>query len=95
MDLTVIDAPERSRYEVSTDGRVVGFSAYHLIEEGVLALPHVEVDSSFEGQGVASTLVRESLDDIRARDLKVVPICPFVQAFLKRHPTYGDLVQRA
>ncbi|WP_116245401.1 GNAT family N-acetyltransferase [Nocardiopsis sp. FIRDI 009] len=95
MDLTVVDAPERSRYEVSADGRVVGFSAYHLIEEGVLALPHVEVESSFEGRGVASTLLRESLDDIRARDLKVVPICPFVQAFLERHPGYGDLVQGA
>ncbi|OLT29332.1 GNAT family N-acetyltransferase [Nocardiopsis sp. CNR-923] len=92
MDLTVVDAPERSRYEASADGRVVGFSAYHLIEEGVLALPHVEVESAFEGRGVASALVRESLDDIRARDLKVVPICPFVRAFLKRHPAYGDLV---
>ncbi|WP_028646742.1 GNAT family N-acetyltransferase [Nocardiopsis sp. CNT312] len=93
MELTVVDVPERSRYEVSADGRVVGFSAYHLIEEGVLALPHVEVERAFEGRGVASALVRESLDDIRARDLRVVPVCPFVRDFLKRNPGYGDLVQ--
>lgn len=92
MELTVVDVPERSRYEVSADGEVVGFSAYHLIAEGVLALPHVEVESAFEGRGVASTLMRESLDHIRGRHLKVVPICPFAQTFFERNPGYADLV---
>ncbi|GAA1464612.1 N-acetyltransferase [Nocardiopsis exhalans] len=92
MELSVVDVPERSRYEVSADGTVVGFSAYHLIAEGVLALPHVEVESSFEGRGVASELMRQSLDQIRERGLKVVPICPFAQAFLERNPDYADLV---
>jgi predicted GNAT family acetyltransferase len=94
MELTVEDARERSRFEVSVDGNLAGFSAYHLIDEGVLALPHVEVDPAYEGRGVGSALVRESLDTIRARDLRIVPICPFVQAFLKRHPEYADLVHQ-
>jgi predicted GNAT family acetyltransferase len=92
MELSVVDVPERSRYEVSADGRVVGFSAYHLIAEGVLALPHVEVEPDFEGKGVASELMRRSLDQIRERELRIVPICPFAQAFLERNPHYGDLV---
>ncbi|MBE1460443.1 putative GNAT family acetyltransferase [Nocardiopsis terrae] len=92
MDLSVVDVPERSRYEVSADGKVVGFSAYHLIAEGVLALPHVEVEPAFEGRGVASALMRDSLDHIRGRGLKIVPICPFAQAFLERNPDYADLV---
>lgn len=94
MDLKVEDAPERSRYEVSVDGKAVGFSAYHLLEDGVLALPHVEVDPAFEGQGVASALMRESLDDVRQRGLKIVPICPFAQAFVERNPDYRDLVHQ-
>jgi uncharacterized protein len=92
MELSVVDVPERSRYEVSADGRVVGFSAYHLIAEGVLALPHVEVESAFEGRGVASELMRESLERIRAKELRVVPICPFARAFIERNPGYADLV---
>ncbi|MBB6120788.1 GNAT family N-acetyltransferase [Nocardiopsis algeriensis] len=93
MELSVVDVPDRSRYEVSAGGEVVGFSAYHQIEDGVLALPHVEVDRAVEGRGVASTLMRESLDDIRRRGLKVVPICPFAKEFVKRNPEYADLVQ--
>lgn len=92
MELSVVDVPERSRYEVSADGKVVGFSAYHLIAEGVLALPHVEVEPEFEGKGVASELMRRSLDQIRERDLRIVPICPFAQTFLERNPDYADLV---
>ncbi|MEE2039620.1 GNAT family N-acetyltransferase [Nocardiopsis sp. CT-R113] len=92
MDLTVVDVPERSRYEISADGEVVGFSAYHLIDEGVYALPHVEVDPAFEGKGVASALMRESLDHIRGRGLKIVPICPFAQAYIKKNQGYADLV---
>ncbi|MFE1166461.1 GNAT family N-acetyltransferase [Nocardiopsis sp. NPDC058789] len=92
MELSVVDVPERSRYEVSADGRVVGFSAYHLISEGVLALPHVEVESAVEGRGVASELMRRSLDEIRERGLRIVPVCPFARAFLERNPEYADLV---
>ncbi|WP_159944872.1 MULTISPECIES: GNAT family N-acetyltransferase [unclassified Nocardiopsis] len=92
MDLKVVDVPERSRYEVSADGEVVGFCAYHLIEDGVYALPHVEVDRSVEGRGVASRLMGEALDDIRRRGLRVVPICPFVRAYIRRNPSYADLV---
>ena len=92
MDLSVVDVPERSRYEVSADGKVVGFSAYHLIAEGVLALPHVEVEPAFEGQGVASVLMRESLTQVRERGLRIVPICPFARAFIERNPDYADLV---
>ncbi|MFJ9556262.1 GNAT family N-acetyltransferase [Nocardiopsis sp. NPDC101807] len=94
MDLAVVDVPERSRYEVSADGEVVGFSAYHLIDEGVYALPHVEVDPAFEGRGVASALMRESLDDIRERGLKVVPICPFARTYIGKNQGYADLVHK-
>jgi predicted GNAT family acetyltransferase len=33
-----------------------------------------------------------ALADLRGRGLKIVPICPFVRAYLQRHPEYGDLV---
>jgi len=53
---------------------------------------HTEVDEAVEGTGVGSQLVRVALDDLRVRGVGLVPVCPFVAAYLRRHPEYGDLV---
>lgn len=56
---------------------------------------HTEVPPELEGHGVASTLAKAALEDARARRQKVVPLCPFVSAYIKRHPEYADLVDRS
>ena len=53
---------------------------------------HTEVLPAFEGKGVGSRLATWALDDVRARGLKLTPQCPFIAAFIKRHPAYADLV---
>jgi predicted GNAT family acetyltransferase len=90
-DLVVRDDPQELRYEAIRDGRLVGIIRYR-IEPGVVVLVHTEVDEAVEGTGVGSQLVRGALDDLRARGLRVVPLCPFVAAYLRRHPEYADLV---
>jgi predicted GNAT family acetyltransferase len=55
-------------------------------------LVHTEVAPSAEGAGVGSRLVRGALDDVRARGLRVAPLCPFVREYIRRHPEYADLV---
>jgi hypothetical protein len=57
-----------------------------------LAVLHTEVDPDFEGEGVGGALVRAVLDDARSRGLEVLPFCPFVNSYLRRHPEYVDLV---
>ncbi len=89
--LTVVDNADRRRYEARLGSEVVGFIMYRLDGER-LTLVHTEVDSELEGEGVGSMLVAGALDDIRGRGLSVVPICPFVSAYLRRHPEYSDLV---
>jgi uncharacterized protein len=90
-DLVVRDDPQELRYEAIRDGRLVGVIRYR-IEPGVVVLVHTEVDEAVEGTGVGSRLVRGALDDLRARGLRVVPLCPFVAAYLRRHPEDADLV---
>ena len=89
--MTVRDNADELRYEIVDDGEVPGFIAYRR-GEGVITLVHTDVDPKWEGKGVGSELVRAALDDLRARGLKVRPLCPFVAAFIKRHPEYEDLV---
>ncbi len=86
----VVDDPERSRYVASVDGEPAGFSAYRL-RGGDVVFTHTEVDPAFEGKGVGSTLVQAALDDVRRRGLGVIAMCPFVSAFIRRHPEYADL----
>ena len=89
--MTVSRNDERSRYELDADGRVAGILVYRDGGE-VLTMVHTEVGDEWEGQGLGSTLVRGALDDVRERGLKIRPLCPFVAAYLKRHPGYQDLV---
>ncbi|HXK12972.1 MAG TPA: GNAT family N-acetyltransferase [Gaiellaceae bacterium] len=89
--MTVTDRPSELRYEIEVDGEVAGFLLYR-VEPGVLELVHTDVDPKWEGRGVGGALVKGALDDIRARDLKIRPFCPFVRAYLRRHPEYQDLV---
>jgi uncharacterized protein len=82
---------ERLRYEVLVDGQVVGFIQYN-VRGGRIVLAHTEVNPAYGGRGLATMLARAALDDIRARGKCVVPICPFVEAYIGKHPEYDDLV---
>ena len=87
----VRDAAERHRFELTVDGELVGFVQYRR-REGVLDLIHTEVPPEHEGKGYGSVLARWILDHCRAEGLKVIPSCPYIAAFLARHPEYDDLV---
>jgi predicted GNAT family acetyltransferase len=87
----VLDRPEKHRYEIAVDGEPAGFAAYAL-RGSSLTLSHTEVDPAYEGRGLGSVLVRHVLDEARERGLEVLPVCPFVRAYLQRHDEYVALV---
>jgi predicted GNAT family acetyltransferase len=87
----ITDAPERERYEAHLDGELVGVLEY-VVKRARIALVHTEVLPAHEGEGVGSALVRFALDDARKRRLRVIALCPYVQAYLTRHPGDDDIV---
>jgi predicted GNAT family acetyltransferase len=87
----VSDSPDQARFEVRIDGELAGTLTY-VKKRGRLALIHTGVLPAFEGRGAASALVRFALDSARARGLKVIATCPYVQAYLDRHPEDDDIV---
>jgi predicted GNAT family acetyltransferase len=92
-DIVVQDNPGESRYELLLDNHLVGEILYRLSPDAVVLL-HTEVLPSLEGKGLGARLVAGALDDIRARGLHVVAVCPFVRSYIRRHPDYADLVVR-
>lgn len=91
MDPVVRDNPDEERYEIVVDDRVAGFAQYRA-RPGLLAFIHTEVDDAYEGQGLGGRLVGFALDDARARGLDVLPFCPFVNEYIRRHPEHTELV---
>ncbi|MDE3026041.1 MAG: N-acetyltransferase, partial [Acidobacteriota bacterium] len=89
MGFRVSDNRGELRYELHDGAELVGEIRYRTLP-GALALVHTEVVPKRRGLG--TEIVRGALDDVRARGLKVVPVCPFVAAFIRRHPEYADLV---
>ncbi|MGC4113030.1 MAG: GNAT family N-acetyltransferase [Nocardioides sp.] len=88
------DDPDQHRFEAYVDGELAGFTAYD-VADGTMTILHTEVDSAFEGRGVGSEMVRQLLDRLREDPTtKVVVLCPFVNAWLRRHPEYRDVTRR-
>jgi uncharacterized protein len=81
------------RYEAHIDGELA-LIQYELRGDHIYIL-HTEVPEALEGRGIGGALARAALEDARARHLTVVPHCPFVSAYIRRHPEYLDLVDLA
>jgi len=91
-DVRVVDAPKRSQFEVCVGAELAGFATYRR-RTGQIAFAHTLIDPRFEGQGLATRLVRTALSSARADGLAVLPFCPFVRAYIAGHPSdYLDLV---
>jgi hypothetical protein len=94
VDIEVVDVPERHRFEARADGEMAGYIAYQHRTDAI-ELIHTEVKPAFEGKGVGSALVRQVLDGIKGRGGQMIPTCPFVTEYVRRHPEYVDLVVEA
>lgn len=83
---------EQNRYELYVDAKLAGHADY-TVNDGLVTFTHTEVDPSFGGRGLASRLVHHALDDVRdAGDRKVLPVCPYVKRWIRRHEDYLDLL---
>jgi predicted GNAT family acetyltransferase len=90
-EISTTDAAERERYEAHDGDALAGLLQYRR-RPALIALVHTEVLPAFEGQGIGGALARFALDDARASGTAVLPFCPFVDAYIQRHPEYADLV---
>ena len=88
--LNIINNTQRQQFQVSVDGELA--SLEYRLHEGRIVLMHTEVPDKLGGRGIGSALAVYALEYARAQHLPVKVYCPFVQAYLKRHPEYADLV---
>jgi predicted GNAT family acetyltransferase len=94
MRITVVDVPDRARFELWIEDELVGWATYH-VSDGAVTLPLTEVDPTQHGRGLGTILVRGVLAALRQRRLRVLPYCPFVRHYLLTHPDELHLVSAA
>ena len=81
------------QYQARIDG-ALAYIQYERQGDRITYL-HTRVPKALEGRRIASALTHTALEDARARKLTVVPVCPFVSAYIERHPEYLPLVDAA
>jgi predicted GNAT family acetyltransferase len=87
----IINNAAENKWEALVDGQVAGYSEYRL-RPGRIVFTHTVVDPRFEGQGIGTALAKAAVEDAVANELRILPICPFIRAWLKRHPDYNAWV---
>ena len=78
------------RYELTVDGHLA--ATYYEVADNIISFIHTEVPPELGGKGIGSKLVKGALDQVRADGLKVIAQCPFVKAYIDKHPDYANLL---
>ncbi len=95
MDIDVETVPvhnnvDARHYEAHVNGHLALITYQQ--EGSRIVFNHTKVPAELEGHGIAGRMAHVALEDARARHLSVIPRCPFVASYIRRHPEYLDLV---
>ena len=84
------NAPE-ARYELLVDGTLAA-EAHYERRPGRVVFVHTEVGEAFRGRRLGDRLAEFALRDARDRGERVIARCPFIAAYVERHPEHQDIV---
>jgi hypothetical protein len=91
-DLEITRNPAENRFETWIDGRL---SKLDYLEDGdTIVMTHVGVDPEDRGQGVAGKLTEAALQYARGKSLRVIPMCSYVAAYIRRNPQHAGLTRQ-
>jgi uncharacterized protein len=90
-DAEFVHVPDRNRFEIHLDGATIGKS-YYRDDQQKRTFTHTEVDPEFQGQGLASRLIKVALDTTAEQGLRIDPQCPAVAAYVLKHHDYDELL---
>jgi predicted GNAT family acetyltransferase len=90
-DVTILENEEKRRFELTEEGEEAYLTFAR--DSDRIRFLHTFVPPSLEGRGIGGRLAKHGLEYAREHGLAVVPVCPFVRAYIERHPEYEELVK--
>lgn len=91
--ITREDKPSSGRYVARVEGKPEAEMTFSKAGEKILIIDHTGVPEELGGLGVGKALVEHMVMDVRARGLKIIPLCPFANATLRKHPEWQDILK--
>jgi predicted GNAT family acetyltransferase len=80
----------KKQYELLVEDKLARLE--YIVAQNRIFLTHTEVPIGLEGRGIGSELIKKVLEDIKTKDMILVPLCPFVAGYIKKHPEWKSLV---
>ena len=93
MENELILNEDKKRFEMHVEGHIA-FIEYILNVDNIMFLTHTEVPVALEGKGVGKNIVEKALNYIKDHNYTLAPLCPFVAAYLKRHPDWKSILAK-
>ncbi len=90
MEVKIKENKEKKRFEAEVENKLALIE--YIRAEDKMYLTHTEVPSELEGKGIASSMAKQVLQQIKDENLKLVPLCPFVASYVKRHPEWKEIL---
>ncbi|OAD92219.1 acetyltransferase [Aequorivita soesokkakensis] len=90
MEVKIKENKEKKRFEAEVENKLALIE--YIRAEDKMYLTHTEVPSELEGKGIASSMAKQVLQQIKDENLKLVPLCPFIASYVKRHPEWKEIL---
>ncbi|MGV3539329.1 MAG: GNAT family N-acetyltransferase [Rufibacter sp.] len=92
MELNISNNEAQKRFETTVDGHLAVVE-YRLMP-GIITVLHTKVPEALGGRGIAAALTKHVLEHVENQHLELVPLCPYMKAYLQKHPEYQHLVKQ-
>lgn len=92
MEYQLVNNESEKQFEFHLDDHVPRIE--YIKTKNEIYLTHTEVPRQLEGQGVGFALVKKVLEEIETYNVSLIPLCPFVAVYMKRHPEWKRLLKK-
>ena len=90
MDYNLVHNQAGKQYEFHIEDKIARIE--YILAKNKIFLTHTEVPVGLEGKGIGSQIIKKVLEEVKKQDLILVPLCPFVAGYIKKHPEWKELV---
>ena len=90
--IPLVKNADKQQFEITIEGHkaLIVYSE----KPGIITLIHTEVEPALEGKGAATAVIEKTLNYLEQNKYQLVPRCPLVFAYIKKHPEWKRIVSK-